>query len=69
MRSLTLYTESIIDAPLLNLLSLLAEVQLFKDWIPFMRLSDLEGEKSPFRKLAHFICKLPWPFKAREIYL
>ena len=41
MKSLTFYTESVIDAPMFNMFSILAEVDLFKEWIPFMKVSEL----------------------------
>ena len=31
--------------------------------------SELVGEVSHLRKLAHFIANLPWPFNKREVFI
>lgn len=66
-KNLTLYLEGLINAPLINLFSILAEVQLFKDWIPLNKQSDIIGEVSHLKKAAYFRFGLPWPFASREI--
>ncbi len=37
VKSLTLYLEDVIEAPLINLFAILGEVQLFKNWIPMTK--------------------------------
>ena len=69
MKGLTMYLEAEFEAPLINLFAVLAEVQLFKSWIPITKKSDLIGEVSHLRKLAYFRNNLPWPFSDREITL
>jgi hypothetical protein len=54
---------------LINLFSILGEAQLFKEWIPLMKQSDIVAEVSHLRKLAYFRCNMPWPLSPREIYL
>ena len=53
----------------MNMLAVLAEVQLFKDWIPMMKESEPLGEVSHLRKLAYLKNNLPWPFTDREIFI
>jgi hypothetical protein len=60
---LTLYIEEVLEAPMLNLFAVLGEAQLFKNWIPMMKQSDMVAEVSYLRKLAYFRVKLPWPFE------
>lgn len=66
---ITLYMEGVIKAPLMNMFAVLAEVQLFKDWIPMTKKSELLGEVSHLRKLAYIRNNLPWPFTDREIFI
>lgn len=49
---MSLYIETVINAPIYNFVSLIAEVDLFKEWVPMMSKSEIIGEYSPFRKLA-----------------
>lgn len=54
MKGLTLYLEAEFEAPLINLFSLLAEVQLFKSWVPMTKKSEVMGSVSHLRKMAYF---------------
>lgn len=69
VESLTIYLEANINAPLLNLFTIISEVQLFKNFIPLMKQSDIVGEVSPLRKMVYFRQYLPWPLKQRECFL
>ena len=69
LNQITMYVEQEIEAPLINLAALLSEVQLFKNWIPMIKQSDLVGEVSHLRKLAYFRANLPWPFEQRECFI
>lgn len=66
---MSIYLEGIVNAPMINLMALLCEVDLFKEWVPLMKKANLVGEYSHLRKLAYFKVGLPWPFSDREIYL
>jgi hypothetical protein len=63
VKSLTLYLEDVIEAPMINLFAILGEVQLFKNWIPMTKQTDIIGEVSHLRKMAYFRMALPWPLK------
>jgi len=54
VKSMSLYIEGVIDAPLMNLLLVLAEVELFKTFIPMIKESRMEGDYSHLRKMAYF---------------
>ena len=66
---MSLYLEGIINAPLLNLFTVLGEVELFKDWIPITKESRMMFEISHLRKMAYIKNNLPFPFSNREIFL
>jgi len=50
-------------------ISIFAEVQLFKDWVPLTKVSDLIGEVSYLRKSLYFRYGVMWPFTSREIFM
>ena len=58
-----------VNAPLFNLLSVIAEAQTFKDWVPLMYRSQILYETSHFRKLGEFCIKAPWPYWNRSVYI
>lgn len=66
---MSLYLEGIINAPLINLFSVLCEVELFKEWIPITKESKVMYDLSHLRKMAYFKNNLPFPFANREIFL
>ena len=39
--NMTLYMEKVIRAPLINVLAILAEAQLMRQWVPLMKRSEL----------------------------
>ena len=65
----SVYCEKIIEAPIENFLSILAEAQLFKEWVPLTYKSEILHETSHFRKAGEFAVKLPWPFQNRSVYI
>lgn len=65
----SVYCEKFIDAPIQNFLAILAEAQIFKDWVPLTYKSDILYETSHFRKAGEFAVKLPWPFQNRSVYI
>ena len=69
MKSHTVYMEQVIDAPILHLISVLGEVELFKSWVPLTERSDLLAEVSHLRKLGYFRANLHWPLTKREMFV
>ncbi len=65
----SLYLEKVIDAPMINLMAVLAEAQLYKDWVPMTRKSEIIGSVSHFRKAALFEYGLPWPLYPRSMII
>ena len=62
----TFYCEKLVRAPLFNLLSIIAEAQTYKDWVPLLYRSDILHEVSHFRKCGAFAVTVPWPWWNRE---
>lgn len=69
--------EGEIDAPIFNLLSILYEIDLYKEWVPQLDncgvikyLGDSHDEAnmklSRFRFLSYFSFSLPWPLSSRD---
>ena len=69
MKGITLYLEAEFEAPIMNIFTILAECQLFKDWIPMTKKSEVLGSVSHLRKMAYFRQNLLWPMSDREIFL
>ena len=69
LKGLTVYLEGVVNAPIMNLLAVISEIELFKEWLPVIKQSQMLHSVSHFRKLAYFRYKLPWPLKSREIFL
>ena len=65
----TLYMEKVVHAPLINLLALIAEAQLFNQWVPLNRRSEILSKVSNFRQAAEFEFKLPWPLSNRTFQI
>ena len=65
----TFFLEKIVKAPLFDLLSVVAEVQTYKDWVPLMYKSEFFNEVSHFRKMVEIQVTLPWPFYNRSVYV
>ena len=64
----TTYLETEVDAPLLNILSVIAEVDMFKEWAPITPVSDVLKSLTDFKKLVYLKNELSWPFSHREIF-
>ena len=65
----TLYMEKVINAPMINLMAVLAEAQLYSEWVPMTRKSVVLGKVSNFRQCAEFEYKLPWPLHPRAMFI
>lgn len=48
------YCEKQVDAPMFNVVPIIAEAQTFKDWIPLLYKSEITHELSHFRKMGEF---------------
>jgi len=63
----------IVRAPLFDLLPLIAEMDLYRLWIPFCTDSDVDVDMSYFRKMARILLIPPspinWVLSAREMLL
>ena len=68
LKTLTIYLEGIIEAPLLSQIALIAEVDLFKKWAPLTKKSNQLEEISHMRKMCYILLDFPWPFSNREVY-
>lgn len=64
-----MYFEKVFEAPVINLVAVLSEVALFKEWVPITKQSEILTEVSHLRKLGYFRNNLPWPFAEREVFL
>lgn len=62
----TFYCEKLVEAPLFNLVSIIAEAQTYKNWVPLLYRSDIPYEPSHFRKSASFAVRVPWPWSNRS---
>jgi hypothetical protein len=62
-------TECIVDAPLVNVLCLFAEIDVFKDWMPDMTEAFKLKSITDFRGL--YMCKqsMPWPMWHRDMVM
>ncbi|EFC45118.1 predicted protein [Naegleria gruberi] len=63
--------EGIIETPVFNLMSILYEVDLYKNWVPQLGecgvIKYLGGNgTSRFRFLSYFSFNLPWPMSSRD---
>ena len=54
---------------MINLMAVLAEAQLYDQWIPLTKKSVVLGKVSNFRQCAEFHYKLPWPLHPRAMYI
>jgi len=65
LRNCTLYLEKVVHASMINLLAIFAEAQLFQNWVPLNKRSEILCKVSHFRQAAEFEFKLPWPLSNR----
>lgn len=61
MKFLTTYMESIVNTNYINILSLLHEIDLLKDWAPMVEESRIIGKASNNRELGIMKYKTVWP--------
>jgi len=61
--------EGKVNAPIMNLIAVLGEVDLFTEWIPETELSANIKEVSPMRRSVYLITALPWPLWKRENFV
>lgn len=69
LQGITIYLEAVIEAPMINLFTVIGEVGLFKHWVPITKESKIIGEVSHLRKCCYIKNNFPWPFTNREIFL
>lgn len=67
LSSLTCFMEGMINAPMINVATILGEVELYKEWLPITPVSDIIKELTPMRKLIYIKNALQWPCWNREI--
>lgn len=65
----TQYLESVINAPYKNVIALLMEVDLFKEWIPMLSEAKIRHQHRPFRQYLYQKFNAPWPMKGREVHV
>jgi hypothetical protein len=58
--------EATLDAPLFNILAIINEVDLYVDWVPFLKISRETLVLSKYRRGAFFHFGLPWPLSDRD---
>lgn len=49
----TCYIEGIINAPIMDVLTIMGEVDMYKNWMPITPISIVLKEITPFRKLLY----------------
>ena len=59
--------EAIIDAPLMNLVALFCEIDLFKDWFPNVTSCEEIKTVTPTRGLYKCKQSMPWPMWPRDL--
>ena len=65
----TIFMQKIIKAPLINLMAIMAESQLYVDWVPLCKKSKVHLVKSNFRQMAEFEFQMPWPMYPRACFV
>lgn len=65
----TFFCEKKINAPIFNVLSILAEAQLYSEWIPLMYKSELNNRVCNTRFSGEFGITAPWPFYNRDVFI
>eukprot|EP01028_Stygiella_incarcerata_P012121 TRINITY_DN7289_c0_g2_i1.p1 TRINITY_DN7289_c0_g2~~TRINITY_DN7289_c0_g2_i1.p1 ORF type:complete len:386 (+),score=129.66 TRINITY_DN7289_c0_g2_i1:71-1159(+) len=62
----SLRVDAVMECPVLNLACCINELDLFVEWVPFLRASRRLAQLSRARQLGHFRMGLPWPFSDRD---
>lgn len=63
----TTYIETLVKAPMLDVISVLSEVSSYKDWVSVITHSELLSEASCLRKLSCIRADLPKPMAKRQL--
>mmetsp|Transcript_5808 Transcript_5808/g.5260 ORF Transcript_5808/g.5260 Transcript_5808/m.5260 type:complete len:198 (-) Transcript_5808:41-634(-) len=62
-------TECIVDCPILYLISLICETDLFPTWMPNITFCQTKIRYSDFRNIHEVVQRFPWPMSQRDIVL
>jgi hypothetical protein len=54
---------------MLDVVTIMGEVEMFKEWMPITPVSTVLKELTPFRKLLYMRNTLQWPLWHREIFV
>ena len=65
----SLMMERHLKAPVKDIMAIIFEMQLFKDWVPFMTQSRVVKKFSRLRQICQFMFWLPWPMQSRQIWV
>jgi uncharacterized protein YndB with AHSA1/START domain len=60
-------SEVIVNAPVVNVVSMFSEPDLFKQWMPNINDCVILKEVSNYRRLVHMKQALPWPMSGRDM--
>jgi hypothetical protein len=69
MKMVCCFIEGIVNAPMMNVVTIIGEVEQYKQWMPITPISDVLHSLTPVRKLVYLKNTLQWPFWSREIFL
>jgi hypothetical protein len=58
-----------VNAPVFDLISILRELETYKDWWPLLYKSEQTHEFSNQRFMGEVKLKIPWPYDNRSLYL
>ena len=53
MSPVTCYIEGLVNAPMINVVAFMAEVEMYKEWLPITPISTVLKEVTPFRKVVY----------------
>jgi len=67
MTLVSCFCEAIVDAPLLDTVSLFIEIDLFKDWFPNVTAAKILQPITPGRGLYQCQQTMPWPIWPRDM--
>ncbi|KAL0488338.1 PCTP-like protein [Acrasis kona] len=57
----------VLDSPMLNVLTVFYESDLYKSWTPSMKSSQVLMQEKKYRYLCHYGFSLPWPLHDRDV--
>lgn len=67
MNLISCLCEATVNAPLINVMSLFAEIDLFKDWFPNITDAYIVKPVTPIRGLYSAKQSMPWPMWPRDM--